>query len=409
MSRFKKTAFVFLFLLCLYNLHGQTNFIPGFIITNENDTLHGLVDYRGDSRNCKRCDFKENINSPTREFLPFSIQGYRFNDSKFYVSKNVLIQGKVEPVFLEFMVNGISDLFYYADGVNFHYFIEKADGQFFELTDEVRKFNRNGIEYSARLKQYVGYLKLAFADCQQLYPMINAATLDSKSLIAITKKYHDYVCDGEKCIIYEKKLPIVKVRFGAFVSMNSSFLYFKEHEGYQGVDFKMSTYPSYGLLLNTSLPRASEKLSFQLSGEFGKTYFYGTDTHPKYADFEEVHLHTSLIKVKAGFKYTYPKNKIRPTLLIGGNFIKITQSEGRRIENVLSNSTVFTGLYNDVPISDPLFGANMTTGIDFHHSPSLVSFLNLGFEYNMGKKNLARSYGVTTHINNINLHAGIYF
>lgn len=409
MNRLKKTAFVFLFLLCLNNLQGQTNFIPGFIITNENDTLHGLIDYRGDSRNCKRCDFKENIKSPTREFLPFSIHGYRFNDSKFYVSKNIMLQGKQVPVFLEFMVNGISDLYYYYDGAYPHYFIEKADGQFFELTEEVRHFNQDGNDYSTRIKQYVGYLKLAFADCQQLYPMINAANLNSKSLIAITKKYHDYVCDGEKCIIYEKKLPTVKVKLGAIVSMNTSFLHFKKHTGYQEVDFNMSAYPSYGLLLNTSLPRASEKLSFQLSGEFGKTYFYGLDQHPKSADLEEVHLHTSLLKVKAGFKYTYPKNKIRPTLLVGGNFIKTIQSDGRRIENVLSNSTVLTGVYKDVPISDTLFGANMALGIDLHHSPSLVPFLNLGFEYNIGNTEFLGSYGVVTNINNINLHAGIYF
>ena len=414
---FMKTTCFILLLCCFYNLQGQTNFLPGYVINNDNDTLQGLIDYRGDARNSKRCEFKENENAPAREFFPFSIKGYRFTGSKFYVSKNVTIDGKEVSLFLEFLVNGISDLYYYSEGENSHYFIEKADGQIYELTNEARQFYRDGNDFSTNSKRYVGLLKLAFADCKQIYPMIDRTKFDDKSLIAITKKYHDYVCDDEKCIIYEKQLPVIKVKFGSFVSMNGSFLKFKENQIYQDVDFKMASYPTIGLLLNTSLPKVSEKLSFQVSGEYGKSYFYGTGNRPDNSAFEEVHLHTSIIMVKAGFKYTYPKGKIRPTILAGGNFMKLTKIDGRRIEEELINSTVYTTEWRDVPVDDMLFGANVNIGIDYHHTSALVSFLKLGYESSFTNNEIVLSPTASpitspltsTIINTINLHAGIYF
>ena len=412
-----KTIYFILFLCCFYNSQGQTNFLPGYVINNDNDTLQGLIDYRGEARNSKRCDFKENENAPAREFLPFSIKGYRFTGGKFYVSKNMLTDGKEVPIFLEFLVNGISDLYYYSDGKNSHYFIEKADKQMFELTDEQQLIYRDGNDFSIHSKRYIGLLKLAFADCQKIYPMIDRAKFDEKSLIAITKKYHNYVCNGEKCIIYEKQLPAIRVKFGPYVSMNGSFLKFKANNLYQNVHFKIANYPTIGLLLNTSLPKVSEKLSFQVSGEFGKSYFYGTGINPDNSAFEEVHFHTSIIMLKAGLKYTYPKGKIRPTLLVGGNFIKMMKIDARRIEEELINSIIYTTERKDVPGGDMLFGANVNIGIDYHHTSSLVSFLSLGYENSSTKNELVLSPttnaiirpSASTIINTINLHAGIYF
>jgi hypothetical protein len=412
MKLFIKATFLLLFIGCFLNLSGQTNFIQGFIITNDNDTLKGLIDYRGDVRNSKRCEFKEYENSPIREFLPFSIKGYRYTDSKFYISKNVLTNGKEFPIFLEFLVDGISDLYFYSDGKNFHYYIEKADGKLFELTNELRYYDQDGITYSSNTNKYIGLLKLAFADCNQLYPMINSAKLEAKSLIEITKKYHYYVCNDEKCIIYEKQLPVIKVKFGAFVSMNGSFLKFSENSIYQNVSFDGASFPTIGLLLNTSMPRANEKLSFQLSGEFGKCYFHGKGFNPIYSansTFEEVQIHTSIVKVKAGFKYTYPKGRIRPTLLIGINIIKFINTDGRRMEDILINSNVFTSEWRDVPHFDFPWGINMEAGINYHHTASFVSFLKLGYENSSAKQGSMYKKTGSIHINTISLNAGIYF
>lgn len=403
-----RIACLVLFLFMLHQLQGQTNFIPGFVITNENDTLHGWINYRSDARNAKKCEFKDHEKAPVQEFLPSSIKAYRFNDHKFYVSRNVLSEGKEIPVFLEFLVNGISDLYYYSNSNGPHYLIEK-EGQLVELTDRVHYVDNNGKEYTTKSKKYIGQLKIAFADCQALYPIINKARLDDKSLMEVTRQYHQYVCEGDKCIIYEKKLPVIKLRAGAFASLNGSMLAFKEHPTYQNMDFNKAVYPTAGLLLNTSLPRISEKLSIELSGEYGQAYFYGTDIHPAKTDFEEVHLHLDMIKAKAGIKYTYPKGKLRPTVLVGGNLIKPIKPDGRRIVNDLVESTVDTYILRDVPFPSSLLGASMALGIDYQPRSSWTSYVKLGYDYSVGYMGVISTWTPSSILKTINLHAGINF
>ena len=404
-----KVVLFILILFNLYDLEGQTNFRPGYIITNENDTLNGFIDNRGDTRNSKKCDFKQNLNSDSKEFLPLSIKGYRFVDGKCYISKKINFNGEDIQLFLEFLVKGISDLYYYADGANFHYFIALTDGNLRELKNEQKTVFVNNIPYSHETKEFIGQLRYAFADCPQIYPLINRAVLNDKSLIKITKTYHDYVCNDGKCIIYEKQLPSVKISLAPFVSINGSFLKIKYSSIYESVQFKMANYPTIGLLLKASLPRFNEKLSFQASAEIGKTYFYGTGINPDNSAFEEVHLHAQILKVKAGLKYTYPKGRIRPTFMIGANALKSVKSDGRKIDEVLRGSTIFTSEVSDVPIPDILVGYHLNIGIDYQLSASLIAFCNLGYDSSSGTKTNYFSQFYSTIINTFNIHAGIYF
>lgn len=406
----------FIFLLCLYDLNGQTNFRPGYVITNENDTLRGLLDYRGEFKNSKSCDFRENEASIVQKFKPFDIKGYRFIDSKFYVSKSVLMNGMKIKVFLEYLVNGIAGLYYYYDGENFHYFIEKSGKQLIELTNEEEHFFANGHEYIRESKDYIGSLKNAFIDCPQIFSSIDKANLGTKSLIKLTKKYHNYVCNNEKCIVYEKQLPPIKFKFATFVSMNVSSLTFSNSGLYQVINFNKAFFPTIGLQMNSTLPRANEKLSFQVSGEYGKSYFSGSGIAPYKINLstEQVYMHMTSFKGKAGFKYTYPKGKIRPIVMIGGNVSFLSNKDVKRAEYHQLDST--TGISKDVILPNTLFGYNLDFGIDYHFSTSLVPFFN--FSYNSASGNLKGVSTVflnnyyrplTANIKIFNINAGVYF
>ena len=390
----------------------QTDLRPGFIITNNNDTIHGLVDYRGDLRNSRKCDFQTSKGASIQEFLPGDIKGYRFNEGKFYVSKTIPSNEKRTEIFLEFLVDGIANLYYSGDGSNAHYYIEKEDGRIYELTNEKKSIRVEGKEYIGESKRYIGLLTFAFADCQRVFPLINRAKLNDKSLIEITKKYHDYVCNGEKCVIYEKQLPTVRIRIAPYISMNQSFLRIGNNPLYELVKFKASGYSSFGLLLNTSLPKASEKLSFRLSGEYGKSYTYGSGTYG--SKFEEVQLHVSMLTLKGGLKYTYPVGKLRPTLVLGGNFLKLLNKIGRRVEEELYSSTIYSSESKDVPVAGYLVGYHAEIGFDYRFSPSLVTFLNLGFMNSINSKGAWGAQSLidddsSTSLKIFQLHVGIYF
>jgi hypothetical protein len=183
--------------------------------------------------------------------------------------------------------------------------------------------------------------------------------LETKSLIKLTKKYHNYVCNDEKCIIYEKQLPAIEFTFALFVSMNISSLTFSNSGLYQVIHFNTAYFPTIGLQINSTLPRANEKLSFQISGEYGKSYFYGSGIAPykNNPSIEQVYMHITSFKGKTGFKYTYPKGKIRPIVMIGSNVSFFTNKDVKRAEYHQLDST--TGINKDVILPHTLFGYNV--------------------------------------------------
>lgn len=79
---------------------GQDNFVKGYIITNTNDTVFGLVDFRSNYLNSVVCKFKENEKSATQSFNPGEIYAFRFQDEgKYYVTRTVTIGENTMTVF----------------------------------------------------------------------------------------------------------------------------------------------------------------------------------------------------------------------------------------------------------------------------------------------------------------------
>ena len=75
-------------LLVPFLLTAQPDFREGYVINNQGDTLRGTIDYRGDLMMGSICRFLDPAGR-IQEFSPDSIASYRFNDGKFYVSKDV--------------------------------------------------------------------------------------------------------------------------------------------------------------------------------------------------------------------------------------------------------------------------------------------------------------------------------
>ena len=59
-----------------------------------------------------------------------------------------------------------------------------------------------------------GQLKSSFSDAPELARKIDRARFTRKSLISLTSEYHEYVYDGEQCIIYSKPPPAMRIGVG---------------------------------------------------------------------------------------------------------------------------------------------------------------------------------------------------
>ena len=112
-----------------------------------------------------------------------------------------------EKLFLEYLIHGKVDIYYYRDESGEHYFAQKGDDRLVPLTNDEKSHYANGIEYLQESNQYIGMLKYLFQESPEVSRETESVTLDHKSLIKISKKYHNAVCTDEQCIIYEKKIP----------------------------------------------------------------------------------------------------------------------------------------------------------------------------------------------------------
>ena len=397
------TTFSFIMVLFLKNF-SQTDFRPGYYITLENDTVYGLIDYRGEIRNSRFCEYKKDRNSESKRITPEEIKAYKFFNDKYYISKIIDYKDQKTPVFLEILVDGISDLYFMRDTERDMYFIEKEDGTLYKL---VRKISTNYEEgKGTTIKEsfeYIGLLKLAFVDCWDIQPQLDNAMLSHKSLIDITETYHDYMCDDEKCIVYEKILPAVKFQLSPVIGYGITTLNIKEGF-YSKFEYDACISPIFGIHLNVLLPRTNEKISFETEIIFKDESFYGT-----YNNYYELFVKMKKVEPSVGIKYNFPKGKVRPTLSAGGFGAYLLNTDTKtvvvvdNVETIRENDEVY------VPLIHSYYGLYFQLGLNYHILKNRKAFTNLKIMHGAGVYNSdVEHMAIKNAFNSIYFNIGFY-
>ena len=114
----------------------QTNPKPGYIITNDGDTVRGIIDFRTNEKLSKQCDFWANGGSEGKIYKPGDIEGFRFdNGGKYFVTRRLALFGDPQLYFVEFMVQGKMNLYCVAYDRDEYFFFEREDGEMAQLTN----------------------------------------------------------------------------------------------------------------------------------------------------------------------------------------------------------------------------------------------------------------------------------
>lgn len=234
------------FLITAGLLNAQTDFKPGYIIKNSGDTLYGEIDYRGDLLMGIICNFK-NTDKSINAYSPNDIQSYRFINGKYYVSRRL----NGSAVFLEYLIHGKINVYYIRNEYGDLYYLEKEDEKLIEIPykEEIRYVGDKKVYYES--KQHVGILNYYMQDAPEFQSRIQQVKKPGhQSLIDLAEDYHNVVCKEEKCIVYEKRIPIFKISFEAFGGVIK----------YNGYDKFIN---ETGGHLYLWAPRTNEKLSFK--------------------------------------------------------------------------------------------------------------------------------------------------
>lgn len=305
-----KHFFVALIVLILSaQAYSQSYFKPGYIVTNQNDSINGYINYRSNKKNTFECEFKTDKNADAQKYSANDIMAYRFLEGKYYVSQK-LHPNDSSNIFLEYLIDGIVDIFYYCDSKGEHYLIQKENESLVELTNEYKPVYKNGNQFAYNSKQYVGILKSTFKDCPQILDDVEDVSFYQNQLIRITKAYHNKVCEDESCIVYSKRKSKLHFNYGVIVGVsmpNISFKHLKVMEDLN--DDLTSTKPlNLGAFITISDPLISEKLALYGEVSFEKNRFYTDNANISY---------TSLKAIPLALRYAVPQQKIAPVFMFG--------------------------------------------------------------------------------------------
>jgi len=307
------------------SLIAQSDFRPGYIIYNNGDTLTGLIDYKGNQANARKCVFKLSKDDQEEKFTPEDIKAYRFIDSKYYVSKKILTEDSIETqLFLEYLIDGIVDIYYYLSPSGDNYFIDPGNNQLILLKDNEEKVVVDEKIYASDVKRYKGVLKYIFSKSLKVSREVDDIALDHKSLIRIAKEYHEAVCTDKECIVFEKKLPSLKWQLGlvAGMSIDLAKLNGVPHPEYSyliGSDFNVSAYPLIGLNFKINLPFLNERMNLLYSPELGYVKFETNNL--MYLKGNPVIMHVHMSKYRFAntlfLNYELPLKEIKPFITTG--------------------------------------------------------------------------------------------
>ncbi len=271
-------------------LNAQTDFRPGYIIKNSSDTIYGEIDYRGDLLMSSICKFKsENV---IKEYSPYDITAFRFIDSKYYLSKEV----NGTNVFLEYLIKGKVSIYYMRNDKGDHYYLDKENVRLTEIPYE------EGIKYVDdkqvffETTKHIGLLNYYMQDAPEIQSRIqNVKKPEHKNLIKLAEYYHNAVCEGEKCIIYEKKQPFLKVNLEAVAGVVN----FENVE-----DLNDKYYFQSGVIAHFWMPRTNEKIYFKTGFLYSQVEQYGESKN--------------YIKIPIHIGFLAPNSyRIRPSFSIG--------------------------------------------------------------------------------------------
>lgn len=399
------TTLIFFIYFGLSQLYANTDFRAGYLITHKQDTVQGYIDYKGMATSSKKCVFKTSLDGEPKTYLPTDIQAYRFVDGKYYVSKNIEVDGKTQTVFLEYLINGTVDVYFYRDVTSEYYYVDKGDGALHLLKNEKKEVVVNNERYMQNSKEYIGILRYVFNKSPKFIQKAENAQLNHKSLIKIANEYHQETCEGETCIVYEKKLPKSKFLFGVTVGGAVNYIDIADEVTtnddlayLNNANLEQSNTYVIGLNISKSLPYLNDRLSLQYDGLISKLDINFTSERlgGGLVLGSTVTFNQQVFNNALTMRYEGAGTGVRPVLL-GGCFMNYHFGpEFQRVEdiNTISGTYIASRTYTENPFEGHNFGFVFGLGLAKNIMNRVASlearyYKGLGMTYEVNVNSLA--------------------
>ena len=306
----------------------QTNPKPGYVITNNGDTIRGVIDFRTNEKLSKQCDFWANGESEGKTYQPGDIEGFRFdNNGKYFVTRRLNVYGEPELYFAEFMVQGKMNLYCVADKYVEYFFFEREDGEMERLANRSLISSstiQEAKDHQQEAKLQYGKVRILLKDSQTAVDDMNDMDMSRRKLISVVRDYHNDVCtDGSSCIVYEYKEESDRVK--AHFKVFAGYAYFS-HERTVKQDLPDETYHGgafeVGLGVEVDLERMMKGGSAEIGVSFSPKTKFEHNTmvrgghEPSHTTYEKGRMSCYM-----GVLKRFGKGKIVPLVRGGGFYV----------------------------------------------------------------------------------------
>lgn len=297
---------------------GQMNYRKGLIITNNQDTIVGLIKDCGNSRNANECLFKETRKSPLVKYTPSEISAYHMFGYKKFVSRKVFSRKEFKGQFIEVLFEGNINLYYHFKGKDVLYYAEKPGESLIGLENELftvstplsdpNAYTLYRNKYDIESKVYIDTLYSMMKDQKNIANQLVELEYNANPLISVFKAYSEQTCESANCNKYEKDRRIGKDRFGIYSGLELFQVSFEEY-GYTSSFF--SSVP-VGILYNIPLSRFNERFSLQLELNYTK-YQFSSDL----SDIRYFSIQSNKVSLPISLHYKFSTYKFSPIVGIG--------------------------------------------------------------------------------------------
>jgi outer membrane protein W len=390
----KLVILYFVLALCSVFCLNAVSFSTGYVVDNKNDTIYGLLKIGSNSFNVHECVLKDSVTQTEHIYSPEEINSYRFLNGKYYVSKLLALDESPKKVFMEYLVKGIVDVYYYSDKLDGRYFVDKGDGVLLELKNTKYLVQEENKTYQRNRNEYVILLGPIFQDSPKTCDELMRSQLDYKSLIRLVVDYHLDKCTSDQCVVYEKKLKSEKLHFGIIVGLNSvSLSKGSDAEGeeyFRNLQLNSIIYPSFGCFVEQKFPYINNDLlyaryeaSFYEENHSGVTY-----SQTEYSSItNEVKDSKFNLKNTLLVKYDLSRGRFRPVVQMGffGKMALSSKFERRRSMRFNNSDNDYIASYTgSSPFLKDEIGPVAGLGLKYKITEKQVLLVDLRYNWSMG-------------------------
>jgi len=360
MRKYNKIIRIFTFLFILFSCqtaYSQQNYLSGYIIRLNGDTIYGYIDYRNWKTNPVQISFENLLDSNEIIYTPFDIKEFGVADEK-YKSATVetevsqIIESKLdenqelnleyEKVFLQTMFEGSKNLYYYRNRIDKDQFYVFVDSTYFLLKYKKYLGEINGLNVVLENKNYIAALTYYLDNCSEINKLLQATKYNKASMEKLFLLYFD---NSESQISFYKKTEKIIVQFGVLAGLAITKIEFKsQYNDIVYANFKNNYNYSAGLYINLVIPRNLKRWSIYNELVLHQTNYYGEYNNYIYLTKYNIKLLYLKISNFARFNYQIGNMKIFINAGLSNGFSLNTINEKKEISHLTSEIKEYSAL-----------------------------------------------------------------